>query len=81
MPSGVPSSTSSTTSSPKCPRCSASRTVLLASLSEISDMYYYGCPTCRHVWIEPKQKVEAVDTVEGVERAAGVDLVQRKRTA
>jgi len=74
MPSGVPSSsTSSTTSSPRCPRCSASRTVLLASLSEISDMYYYGCPTCRHVWIKPKDEVEGVPGVD--------DLVQRKRTA
>ena len=37
-----------------CPHCKKSAPVLLAAISELSELYYYGCPTCRQVWTEPK---------------------------
>ena len=38
----------------QCPHCQATDCRLLAFNSAISYVDYFRCPTCGHVWTEPK---------------------------
>ncbi len=54
-----------------CPHCKESAPVLLAAISEMSELYYYGCPNCRQVWTEPKSPptTERLSGVQGEAKA------------
>ena len=41
-----------------CPNCGDRNTVLLKSISAMSDVDYCGCPRCRQVWIQPRLEAQ-----------------------